>query len=44
MMSYEPDISHRIWQVVTAILVGKVVTYGGVAKKLDSAKQPAELA
>ena len=43
-MSYEPDINHRIWQVVTAIPKGTVVTYGGVAKKLDSAKQPAELA
>ena len=34
-MSYEPDINHRIWQVVTAILKGKVVTYGGVAKKAE---------
>ena len=33
MASYEPNINHRIWQVVAAIPKGKVTTYGGVAKK-----------
>ena len=28
----EPDINHRIWQVVTLIPAGKVATYGDVAR------------
>ena len=28
----EPDINHRIWQVVALIPAGKVATYGDVAK------------
>lgn len=30
-MQHEPDINHRIWQVVTLIPSGKVATYGDVA-------------
>jgi methylated-DNA-protein-cysteine methyltransferase-like protein len=33
MTNYEPDINHRIWQVVASIPEGKVATYGGVAQK-----------
>lgn len=33
MMSYEPDIDHRIWQVVATIPEGRVTTYGAVAQK-----------
>lgn len=33
MVTYEPDINLRIWQVVAAIPVGKVCTYGGVAAR-----------
>ncbi|MDG2273593.1 MAG: methylated-DNA--[protein]-cysteine S-methyltransferase [Halioglobus sp.] len=33
MTRYEPDINHRIWQVVATIPEGKVATYGSVAKK-----------
>jgi len=29
---YDPDINHRIWQVVALIPSGKVATYGDVAK------------
>jgi methylated-DNA-protein-cysteine methyltransferase-like protein len=29
---HEPDINHRIWQVVALIPSGKVATYGGVAR------------
>ena len=29
----EPDINHRIWQVVALIPRGKVATYGDVARK-----------
>jgi methylated-DNA-protein-cysteine methyltransferase-like protein len=31
MASTEPDINHRIWQVVALIPAGKVATYGDVA-------------
>ena len=30
-MKQEPDINHRIWQVVALIPAGKVATYGDVA-------------
>jgi methylated-DNA-protein-cysteine methyltransferase-like protein len=33
MTEFEPDINHRIWQVVAAIPKGKVTTYGDVAQK-----------
>jgi methylated-DNA-protein-cysteine methyltransferase-like protein len=33
MTNYEPDINHRIWQVVASIPEGKVATYGGVAQR-----------
>ena len=33
MTGYDPDINHRIWQVVAAIPKGKVTTYGAVAQK-----------
>lgn len=29
----EPDINHRIWQVVAAVPAGKVCTYGDVASR-----------
>jgi methylated-DNA-protein-cysteine methyltransferase-like protein len=32
MADYDPDINHRIWQVVALIPCGKVATYGDVAK------------
>ena len=32
MTSHEPDIDHRIWQVVALIPRGKVATYGDVAR------------
>ena len=31
-MNQEPDINHRIWQVVALIPSGKVATYGDVAR------------
>lgn len=31
-MEQEPDINHRIWQVVALIPAGKVATYGDVAR------------
>ena len=31
-MQQEPDINHRIWQVVALIPAGKVATYGDVAR------------
>jgi len=31
-MAEEPDLNHRIWQVVTLIPAGKVATYGDVAR------------
>ena len=31
-MNQEPDINHRIWQVVALIPAGKVATYGDVAR------------
>lgn len=31
-MDFEPDIDHRIWQVVALIPPGKVATYGDVAR------------
>jgi methylated-DNA-protein-cysteine methyltransferase related protein len=33
MTQSEPDIDHRIWQVVALIPSGKVSTYGDVASK-----------
>jgi methylated-DNA-protein-cysteine methyltransferase-like protein len=38
MTNYEPDINHRIWQVVASIPEGKVATYGGVAQKAGIAR------
>lgn len=38
MCSNEPDINHRIWQVVAAIPEGKVSTYGAVAQKAGLAR------
>ena len=38
MALQEPDINHRIWQVVVAIPEGKVATYGGVAQKAGIAR------
>ena len=32
MTASEPDINHRIWQVVAAIPAGQVATYGDVAR------------
>jgi methylated-DNA-protein-cysteine methyltransferase-like protein len=32
MAQHEPDINHRIWQVVALIPSGKVATYGDVAR------------
>lgn len=31
MTNFEPDINHRVWQVVACIPTGKVTTYGEVA-------------
>jgi methylated-DNA-protein-cysteine methyltransferase-like protein len=33
MTQHEPDINHRIWQVVALIPSGKVATYGDVARQ-----------
>jgi methylated-DNA-protein-cysteine methyltransferase-like protein len=33
MANFEPDINHRIWQVVASIPEGRVATYGDVAEK-----------
>lgn len=33
MTGQEPDINHRIWQVVALIPKGKVATYGDVARQ-----------
>ena len=33
MTNYEPDMNHRIWQVVALIPRGRVSTYGHVAEK-----------
>jgi methylated-DNA-protein-cysteine methyltransferase-like protein len=33
MTNYEPNINHRIWQVVALIPKGRVSTYGHVAEK-----------
>jgi methylated-DNA-protein-cysteine methyltransferase-like protein len=33
MAHHEPDINHRIWQVVALIPSGKVATYGNVARQ-----------
>ena len=38
MSGNEPDINHRIWQVVAAIPAGKVATYGGVAQNAGLAR------
>ena len=32
MVEHEPDINHRIWQVIALIPRGKVATYGDVAR------------
>jgi methylated-DNA-protein-cysteine methyltransferase related protein len=32
MIEHEPDINHRIWQVVAHIPSGKVATYGDIAR------------
>ena len=32
MAQHEPDINHRIWQVVALIPSGKVASYGDVAR------------
>ena len=34
-MGKEPDINHRIWQVVALIPAGRVATYGDVAHMAD---------
>lgn len=33
MTPQEPDINHRIWQVVALIPSGKIATYGDVARQ-----------
>ena len=33
MAQHEPDINHRIWQVIALIPSGKVATYGEVARQ-----------
>lgn len=33
MIQYEPDINHRIWQVVSLIPSGRVATYAEVARQ-----------
>lgn len=33
MVQHEPDINHRIWQVICLIPRGKVATYGEVAQQ-----------
>jgi methylated-DNA-protein-cysteine methyltransferase-like protein len=33
MTRQEPDINHRIWQVVALIPSGKIATYGDVARQ-----------
>lgn len=38
MTNFELDTNHRIWQVVAAIPMGKVATYGGVAQKAGMAR------
>ena len=38
MAGDEPDINHRIWQVVAAIPAGKVATYGSVAQQAGLAR------
>jgi len=38
MTNFEPDINHRIWQVVALIPEGKVTTYGEVAQKAGMAR------
>jgi methylated-DNA-protein-cysteine methyltransferase related protein len=38
MAAQEPDINHRIWQVVAAIPAGNVATYGDVAHKAGIAR------
>ena len=37
MTDYDPDINHRIWQVVVMIPRGKVATYGDVARQAGMA-------
>lgn len=32
MSNHDPDINHRIWQVIALIPEGKVATYGDVAR------------
>lgn len=32
MSSYDPDINHRIWQIIALIPEGNVATYGDVAR------------
>jgi methylated-DNA-protein-cysteine methyltransferase-like protein len=31
-VEHDPDINHRIWQVITMIPPGKVATYGDIAR------------
>jgi methylated-DNA-protein-cysteine methyltransferase-like protein len=38
MANFEPDINHRIWQVVASIPEGRVATYGAVAQKAGMAR------
>lgn len=38
MTNFEPDINHRIWQVVATIPSGRVSTYGAVAEKAGLAR------
>ena len=38
MANFEPDINHRIWQVVASIPEGRVSTYGAVAQKAGIAR------
>jgi len=33
MAQHDPDINHRIWQVIALIPSGKVATYGEVARQ-----------
>jgi len=38
MLNHDPDINHRIWQVIALIPSGKVATYGDIAHQAGLAK------
>lgn len=38
MQAFEPDINHRIWQVVADIPAGRVCSYGTVAQRAGLAR------